>query len=323
MRNSEAATTKSGSVPPNREIRDFIHSGFDLLLGSKAILFVCTIAGILLGGFQAWRSPEIWISKMLVASVQDASNEKLKGLSSLLGQNNTLGTDEMDLFATILTSERLGKLILSAKVASPDSVGRIHTVSEFLNIDTANPRKMERWLAGMPDRINISAMDNKASQVVQVTMTSGRPWLARTMLKIAFDSASTEVVRIRGARLRTQLPHLEFASRSAAVELDAIAREVVRFQLQNRSIGTPEYLGKQDSLLRERGVLERKYMAIRQEVEETIINLAKMSPPCMVVDDANLPAAKSGPKRLMILLFGTMFGFASGCAYVLGREVLR
>ncbi len=260
---------------------------------------------------------------MLVASVQDASNEKLKGLSSLLGQSNTLGTNEMDLFATILTSERLGKLILSAKVASPDSVDRIHPISEFLNIDTANPRKMQRWLAGMSSRINISAMDNKASQVVQVTMASGSPWLARTMLKIAFDSASAEVVRIRGARLRTQLPHLEFASRSAAIELDVIARQVVRFQVQNRSMVSPEYLGRQDSLLRERGVLERQYMAIRQEVEETIINLAKMSPPCMVVDEANLPAAKSAPKRLLILLFGTMLGFASGFAYILGREVLR
>lgn len=323
MPNPDVSSNPISVRTPSRELKDFLLSGWAILWNSKWVLVGCTLLGMAFGALLAWRAPEVWISKMMVASVQDASNEKIKGLGSLLGQSGSFGTDEMDLFATILTSERLGKQVLSTMVASPDSSDKLHSVGYFLGIDTTDPKRTERWLTGMANRVTISAMNNKASQVVKITMASGKPWLAQSMLRIAYDSTSAEVVRIRGTRLRTQLPHLEYASRSAAAELDHMSREIIRFQAQNRSIGSPEFLGKQDSLLRERGVLERKYLAIRQEVEETIINLAKMSPPCMVVDEASFPAAKSAPKRLLILLFGAILGVGAGCTFVFGREALR
>lgn len=311
------------TASPAQEIRELIKSGIDLLVTSRKLLAGCVLAGLLLGLVHALRSPQVWTSRMLVAAVQQPTDEKLKGLGSLLGKGTSLGGEEMDLFATILSSERIGRQILTARISSPDSAGRRHPVSHFLGLDTNDRKKVEGWLAGLPQRITISPLGSKTSTVLQISMTAGRGWLAREMLKIAYDSASREVLRIRGTRLQTQLPHLEGASRVAASELDQIAKQITHFQIQNRSLASPDMIGKQDSLLRERQVLERKYLAIRQEVEETIITLAKMSPPCMIVDPANLPASKTAPKRSLIVLFGLVLGFSVGCGWIFGREALR
>lgn len=76
-------------------------------------------------------------------------------------------------------------------------------------------------------------------------------------------------------------------------------------------------------LYRETKVQEAVYELLTQQYELAKIEEAKEIPTVKILDAANVPERKSGPKRRIIVIFGVLLAFGGGVVWLLGRSAWR
>jgi uncharacterized protein involved in exopolysaccharide biosynthesis len=152
-------------------------------------------------------------------------------------------------------------------------------------------------------------------EIETLAQTQAQIAVRQVQLAALRDSATEqnpEVIRLRSeiGDLQGQLARLQNGSgklSAAAIPTSKVPELQLEYVRKEREVKYHEALFE---------MLSRQYEAAR-------LDEARDAPVLQVLDPASYPDTKSAPKRSYYMLGGLVFGFISGCVWVLLREPMR
>lgn len=267
----------------------------------------------------------IFESSALLLPTQTSSPDQLSSAAALLGKKTTASNPDVDLYQGLLTSRTVTQKLLRAPMRnqSDTAKGRIEPLYRILGLDTSSPIMMERAVAALSASIFVDSKSSGVGNILEIKFDAPMPWLAQEIGNAVLEIGQEEIRSVRAERAEATLPRLSVAATLAKAGWDSAARIVTWYKDRNRSITLPEQILELSRLQMEQQVQEQKYLLARKEYETQVLEKAKASPPMMILDPANLPAHKSGPKRALILVLGLASGIMCASVAVLGWKTFH
>lgn len=271
------------------------------------------------------QKPFFEATALLIPIEQGHVGGQLSGTAAaLLGGKNNGGGSDVDLYQSLLTSRTvMHKTLMSVFLDLRDTATlREKPLYRILGVDTSKNIVMENVLNALSGSIVVGAKDSRESAILKVKGQAAYPWLAQQLTDIVLNNGQEELRRVRTERYDAIMGRLAIAVNIAKLEWDTSARKVAYFRDRNRSISLPDQALEVSRLELDKQAKEQKYFLARRELEQQQMDREKATPPMLILDSANLPAKKSGPKRGMILVIGLIAGFVCGSAYVIVEKML-
>lgn len=266
-----------------------------------------------------------FISSSLLLPVQSPASDQFGAAAALLGGKRSSGSADVDLYQSLLTSRTvIGKLLLAPIANRHDTGrGRIQPLHTILGLDTADAKGMEGTIAGLQSAVEVGSKESGAGGILEVRVSARSPWLAKALGDAVLEIGQEELRQVRVARSEVILKRLQATVEVAHDEWREAARAASDYRSRNRSLTSPEQFLDLSVLQMEQSAREQKYLLARKELEAQRLEASKATPPMMILDPATLPARKSKPKRLLLVVLGGILGLAGSCAFVLARHALK
>lgn len=298
---------------------------FLALWASHRLVSFCGILGLASSAFYAFFvAVPVYRSSALLLPTQTQIPDQFGAAAALFGKKKGSGSADVDLYKSLLTSRTVVRKLLSSDHAnwSDTAKGRIEPLFRILNVDTANPKAMEDVINRLSGSVTVDTKESGEGGILQIEFEAPTAWLAQGIGQKLLEIGQEELRRVRSARTETFLPFLASAVSQAKSEWDSSARILAIFKDRNRSIVLPAQMLELSRLQMELQVREQKYLLARKEYESQILEREKAAPPMMVLDPANLPAHKSKPKRLFLMVLGLFSGLFLSSMFVMFRKAL-
>ncbi|MBK8805020.1 MAG: hypothetical protein IPN71_23695 [Fibrobacteres bacterium] len=284
------------------------------------------VGGAIAAGYAYGIAKPVYESSALLLPTEAPKDDQLGAAAALLGKkSNSLG--DVALYKSLLSSRRVVNKLLFASIHNEhDSArGKVEPLFRTLRVDTANPKQMESVIKSLSGSIVVESKNSTAGiggGIIEVTTSASSPWLAQQIGNTVLTIGQEELRTIRIERADAIGVYLSRATEAARKEWDSAAIQLTYFRDRNRSLLLPNQILALSRLEIEKQAKEQKYLMARKELEFLELERAKAAPPMMILDQANLPATKVRPKRMMIMALGLMAGFFLGVFGVLGRLTL-
>lgn len=313
----------SSQDPGTPDELDLVQMAKDLWLVRWRILGL-TGAGFLLAIAFAFWLPKKYTSTVLLVPTENQSGNALMGAASLLGKKGGKQGD-VELYQALLTSRTvLGQLL---RTPMPDwrdsSHGEIRPLLEIMRLDTNNALKVESALNGMAASIKIETDESGSSGIVEVAVVNRRPWLAKQIADAVVQAGQEEIRRVRAERFDAILDRLGEAVKSAEREWDVASTRLATFREANRALSSPFIQRQEDRLRLELESKQQGLLQARSQYQVQLLERERAAPPMVVLDKANLPAKKSGPKRGMIIVVLTFLAGSGAFSFYALLWLLR
>lgn len=291
---------------------------------SRYRVLAATLLGAVLAGIYAFAvAKPVFKSTILLVPTSPPKLDQLGAASALLGKKSTTGNADADLYQGLLTSRTvIQKLLISRVDPTLDTTSPSpRHIWEVMGVDTSNPLDRERFLNQMQRSISVSPATEGG--IVEVGVSAEKPWLAKQLADNLIGIGQEEIRSVRIDRSNALGPRLAAATESARREWDSSAARYATFAATNRSLTLPGQILQAERLLIDKQAKEQKYLLARRETETQLLEQEKAAAPMVVLDPANLPARKSKPKRVVLLLAGALAFFFGSCLYYTSREPFK
>lgn len=262
--------------------------------------------GFALSFVYAITRPKIFTSSILLVPTETSALNQLGAAASLLGKKGA-GQADVDLYQSLLVSRTvIGNLLhLRTPNLSDTANGRVESIAQILRIDTTKPFAVELALRSLPAAIKVESDKAGSSGMVEIQVKSKHPWLSQAIADGVVQLGQEEIRRVRAQRSDAILERLGKAVATLASEWDSASGKLMTFRLENRSTSTPVQQREEDRLSLELQSKQQSLLMARNQFQQQLLEREKAAPPMVVLDPANLPVRKSGPKRFLILVVGS------------------
>lgn len=292
---------------------------FLTLWGKRHLIALSSLGTLALAAVYAFAiAKPFFESSALLLPTQTQSVDQLGAAAALLGKKSSSNAD-VDLYQSLLTSRTvLHKLFFTPlRNESDTGKGRMEPLWHILGLDTNKTRELNGAIRGMSKAVSVDSKASGAGGILEIKFTAGTPWLAQQIGNTLLEIGQEELRAVRIERSDVILSRLTVAVNQASEEWNATTDALRRYKDHNRVISLNEQpnMGR---LEMEQSAKEQKYLLARKEYEALMLERTKAAPPMMILDPADLPDHKSGPKRGLILALGLMVGFLGSSVGVLG-----
>ena len=131
-----------------------------------------------------------------------------------------------------------------------------------------------------------------------------------------------ELFLVRLERSNTIGERLLSSTNKARLEWDTASLILTNFKSRNQSLTLPEQLMNLSRMEIEKQAKEQKYLLVRKEYELLMLDIAKATPPMIILDSATYPTKKTKPRPAMMIVAGLIAALTGTCIYIVGRDVL-
>jgi uncharacterized protein involved in exopolysaccharide biosynthesis len=265
-------------------------------------------------------------STAILISTEGAKSDPFGGAAAFLGKKSTSGSGDLDLFINLMTSRTLLRKLLLREIPnmSDSAKGRVEPIYKILNTKIDNPKSVHATVTALSQSIKIITTDDGPTGGTFKVMVTGRtPWLAKELNDNVLVLVQDEFRSVRGERSDVVLERLDFAVKQAYLEWETASGVLAQYHEQNHSITLPYQLLEIDRLTLEREAKEQKYLMVRKEKEQILVDRAKAVPPAIILDSADVPTQKSGAQGRKILMIGVLIAFGVASAGVLAIGAIR
>ncbi len=312
-------------TPSNSEEIDLLEL-FRTLWANLRVIAVSTAGVLAIASAYAFiiAKPTFESSALLLPTQNNSATADLGAAAALLGGKKN-GSADVDLYQSLLTSRTVIHKLLKASIRnqSDSGGGKFQPLFQILGLDTSNAKDVDAAVNSLAKSVTVGSKESGAGGILEITFAANSPWLAQSIGNILLDIGQEELRLVRIKRSEVILSRLGVAVSQAHGEWDSTARALASYKDRNRSIALPQQMLELARLEMEKSSKEQKYLLARREYESQMLERAKAAPPMMILDPANLPAHKSKPKRLFILLLGMIVGFSGSCMIVLLHNFLK
>lgn len=281
-------------------------------------ILLATILGTGIALAYALTAPKVFESSALLIPTEPPKADQLGAASALLGKKGLGAAGDVELYQSLLTSRIVIHQLLRTPIpnGSDTGKGKFEPVSAILGVDTNDAIQLSRTISKVSRSVSVNTKQSGASGIIEVKVQAKSPWLAQAMADHLLAIGQEEIRRVRAERYNVIMGRLSQAVGQAKSEWEASARSLANYREANRSIFLPSQQLVIDRLVMERAAKEQTYLMARRDYEQQRLDREKATPPMVVLDPAQLPAQKSKPKRLAIMILGVFTSFFLACVLV-------
>lgn len=292
--------------------------GFALLFVRRWKLIVGSVCGVMmLTVFIALSMSNQYRS---VATILPSGNvsqmDELKDLAGL-GSMNLKNDNSSELYPTILGSGLVRGAVANQRYRfTNDGEPMILMLSEYFKTD--NSDELHEALDGAT-----AIAKNKKTGVITIGVETKYPELSQAIVTSYLAELEDFNLHKRRSMARENAIYLARQLEQTRNELAAGEDARERFQKANRNwnaTSNPTILKTLSSLRRDIELKSLAYLFLGRELEAAKLEAQKDVPIVQILDRPSLPIEKSGPKRLLMVLFMGAVSFVFVIMFVVGQE---
>jgi len=301
----------------------------ELLLGlwsKKWIIALVTLFGAVAAAWYVKTRAPSYESTAILISIEGSKSDPLGGAAAFLGKKSSGGSGDLDLFINLMTSRTLLRKLLLREIPnmSDSAKGRVEPIYKIMNTRINDPKSVRSAVSVLSQSIKVITTDDGPSGgTFKVKVSGGSPWLAKELTDNVLILVQDEFRNVRAERSNVVLERLDYAVKQAYAEWESASGALTQYRERNRSITLPYQLLEIDRLTLERQAKEQKYLLVRKEKEQILIDRAKAAPPAIVLDSADIPTQKTGTQGRKIFMIGVLMAFGAASASVLATAAIR
>tara|TARA_B110000046_G_scaffold49292_1_gene54885 strand:- start:941 stop:2041 length:1101 start_codon:yes stop_codon:yes gene_type:complete len=299
-------------------------------------------------------------SFILKTQMQNSGPNNLGGLASIAGINlDRQGSDEIpsSLYPMIIFSTPFLEALLKTKL--PDETSQKSLRDHLMKFDPSNFSKIKKYTLGLPSLVKkfffnpsdeiLNRKPQEGSLKFITTQTQQLHLTLRSLLKVdfnkdynsitlSFSDKNPEIAAIITLEALNQLQNqiIDFKIKNAKellnftetlfakkkLEAETLQDELALFRDQNQNISSLLFENKLARLKAKFEITQSVNKELAIQVEQARIKINKDTPVFTIIEPVMIPNQKSSPKRSLITLYFTLFGFFFSSSYVLLKEHL-
>lgn len=171
--------------------------------------------------------------------------------------------------------------------------------------------------------VQMTVTPNEKEGFVTLSFVMPEPLMAAQMAKYAQELLQNEVIAYKISNAREQLKYTEERFKEKKAEFDQIQARLANFRDRNQNISSAMAMNQMERLEADYNFAFNIYTELAKQLEQAKLQVAKDTPIFSVIQPVTIPTEKSAPKRPLILVVFTIFGFIISLAYIFGSEFLR
>jgi capsular polysaccharide biosynthesis protein len=172
----------------------------------------------------------------------------------------------------------------------------------------------------LSSQINIEV--NSDEGFISMSVTLEEPKAAAEMALMAQQTLQKYVLYFKTQKSNDQLQYINERFLEKKKEFNTIKNTLARFQDRNYGINTALGKTKLLQLQSDYNIAFNVYSGLANQLEKQKIKVKEDTPLFTILDPVVVPKVKSKPKRVLIIVICTFFGFVFSIAYVFGKKIL-
>tara|TARA_Y100000591_G_C21806305_1_gene685123 strand:+ start:848 stop:1690 length:843 start_codon:yes stop_codon:yes gene_type:complete len=250
-------------------------------------------------------------------------NSQAMGFASQLGFQLPFNQkDEKKLYKELITSKILLSRILDKKFFT-EKFGTEKRLLDLLLNDRNNIENATQKALHLLQR-SIFIKEDLRSQIFTLQVNAFEPMLAYEINKVIVNELELYQKDINKIKTKEARIFIEKRINDTKQELDEAEQNLRKFLEGNRRIeNSPNLQLENERLDREIQVLTSVYTTLKQNLETTKIEEVKDSDFVIFIDNPNIPFARTSPKRKVLLILSTIFGFIFSCVMITLNDYLK
>jgi uncharacterized protein involved in exopolysaccharide biosynthesis len=233
---------------------------------------------------------------------------------------NVPGSEIARLYPTIVSSETILRNVVLRKYHSNKYADSVNLIRYF-ELDEETPAKNMATALQKMRGLMTSSFDNKTS-IVTLTMEMEEPQLAADVLNATVSELDNFMRHKRITNASEQVKWIDVRLKEVEGDLRSAEEKLKDFREKNRRVSdSPQLLLEQERLARDVQVKSTIYVELKKQYELAKLEEIKNITIVNVLDPAQAPVKKSGPKRATntaLMFLSTLVG-TSGCFVVRQR----
>jgi capsule polysaccharide export protein KpsE/RkpR len=253
---------------------------------------------------------------------------QLSGLAALAGVR--VGeVSATEIYQNLVLSESvIGPVIYSKYLTKeyPDSVNLI----QYFEVKKEDPnpeiQKRKRFLAVLIPftKGNILTDIDRVTKILTVKVTMPEAQLSADIVNKLVESLDFYIRTKRKSYAGEQRYYLEKRVEQIKDSLSICENKLRDFREQNRMvIQSPNLLLEQERLLRNIQIQQNVYIELTKQLELAKIDEIRDTPILNIKEIAQNPIIKTGPKRVLIVIFIMFFSFLATGSYYLFEDIIK
>lgn len=171
-------------------------------------------------------------------------------------------------------------------------------------------RDLSELLEDMPTRLAVSI--EKKTSIITIIGTMPDPVAAADLVRTSSHLLMERIIAYESRKAAEQFRFVEIQWTKARGRYDEAQRALAVFTDRNRMLGSAVARLEQDRLERERDLAFELYQQFSRELEQARIKMNQDLPVFTVIEQVAIPADRSSPRRLWVLLAATLVGLLIG-----------
>jgi len=299
-----------------------------VLVRDRRVILSCMVAGFLLGLAIALLRPKSYTTtfSFVPQTSPDANRSGLAGLAQQFGiPLSALGavTQQPQLYADLLVTRTvLEPIAMDSFAVGAESARRV-PLAEFLDVGDDEPAVMiEETLLALRKDVIATTLATRTGMVTARVRTQS-PYVSLQIAERLLGGLNTFNLMTRQSQAREERRFTEGRLAAARVSLRAAEDTLQRFLQVNREFAeSPALVFQRDRLQRDVQLQQQVVTSLAQQYEENRIREVRDTPVITIIETPSLAARPDQRLRALILLLGTVAGFALGVLIVIARDAL-
>ena len=159
-------------------------------------------------------------------------------------------------------------------------------------------------------------------KLIELKVMMPEPLISAKVNVIVLKKLIDYVTDYKTARQKLNLEFVEERVKEAEVKFQEAQIKLASFRDSNQGIISRKAMTKEEQLQFEFNIAFNIYNSLKQELEQTTIQLKRDTPVFTVMEKASVPLGPSKPNKPLIIIFSMFLGFFVGVLYTIYRILL-
>ncbi len=290
------------------------------LVGNFRLIILAAVICIVISGTILYFIPAKFCSYASILPSGKGDNlSLLKEMTGLAGIGSENDENSSILYPKILNSRQIKEAVLNYRYQYGSQSQTGFTLKEYFGT-TIN----EHLLRNLE---NITSIDlDKNTGLITISVESEYPELSQAIVQRYLAELEDYNINRRKSSASERVKYLKRESTEREIELKQAEDNLEQYQMANRNwdmTADPEILSNLNRKKREIMAKTETYLFLKNQYDLAKLEAQKDIPIVRILDNPSLPLVKSGPQRLMIILFSGIAGMIGIILFLLMLSFFR
>ena len=303
------------------------------IYGSKKIILYITICFFVVGALVALFSPIKYKATTIFIPQNQENSSSLSGVASLVGINLTsqLGGDiPPSVYPLIANSPKFKRMILSTVVEENNNLTLRRYLIDYYKLSGEDKKiDSDLYVSELDEKIFellsklISISVNTESGYITISSLMPRPNHASIIANNSREILQNIIIENKIESAKQNLLFTEKQLNEKKIEFDKIQKKLSSFKDSNLNLVKSQIIEEQEKIQSEFQIMSTVVAELSRQVEQAKLQVNKDTPVFSTIKKAVIPNKRESPKRTMMAIIFSLFGFFLSIVYVIFKQSLQ